>query len=363
MPYRNIVISGTGSYIPPYVVTNKDFSGNIFYDLNGAAFEGSHDEISEKFMAITGIAERRYVSDDLVASDIGAISARLAIEDAGIDKEELDQIIVAHNFGDVRKHTIQTDILPSLASRVKQALDIENPYCVAYDILFGCPGWIQGIIQAEAFMRTGMAKKCLVIGTETLSRMVDMHDRDSMIYADGAGACVLELVEGDAPEGILSHVTATYARKEAYYLYLGKSNIGKSDPNVRYIKMHGRKIYEFALNHVPPAMKTCLEKAGAEIHDVKKIFIHQANEKMDEEIVKRFFRQYKIRELPEDIMPMNIHKLGNNSVATVPTLFDQVRKGEGGEKQHRLHKGDLIIFTSVGAGMNINAISYRYQGG
>jgi len=362
MSYKNILITGTGSFIPPAIITNKDFAGNVFYDLDGLAFESSHEEISEKFLAITGIEERRYVPEDLVASDIGALAADLAIKDAGIDKEEIDQIIVAHDFGDVRKHTIQTDTLPSMASRIKHALEIDNPFCVAYDVLFGCPGWIQGIIQAESFMRTGIAKKCLVIGTETLSRVVDMHDRDSMIYADGAGACVLEMVDSDVQEGILSHIMATYTRKEAYYLYLGKSNYAEADPNIRYIKMHGRKIYEFALTNVPPAMKTCLDRAGADITDVKKIFIHQANEKMDDEIIKRLYRMYKIKEVPKDITPMSIHKLGNSSVATVPTLYDQVRKGAGEEKHHTLSKGDLILFASVGAGMNINAIAYRYQG-
>jgi 3-oxoacyl-[acyl-carrier-protein] synthase III len=362
MPYQNVLITGTGSYVPTGIITNKDFSRNIFYNDDGVAFETTHEEISEKFLAITGILERRYVSDDLVSSDIGAKAAAIAIHDAGIDKEEIDQIIVAQNFGDVRKNTIQTDTIPSIAARIKHILEIDNPQCVAYDVLFGCPGWIQGLIQAESFIRSGLARKCLVIGTETLSRVVDMHDRDSMIYADGAGACVLELKEGNSREGILSSSMASYTRKEAYYLYLGKSNYSGSDPKIRYIKMHGRKIYEFALTHVPQAMKTCLEKAGADISDVKKIFIHQANEKMDDEIIKRFYRMYNVKEVPKGITPMNIHKLGNSSVATVPTLYDQVRKREGEEKCHKLEKGDLIMFASVGAGMNINAIAYRYQG-
>jgi 3-oxoacyl-[acyl-carrier-protein] synthase III len=360
MIYQNILITGTGSYIPTKIVTNEDFSGNAFFDATGKVFEQVHEEIAEKFEAITGISERRYVSGDQNASDIGTIAARHAIEDAGINPESIDQIIVAHNFGDVRKNTIQTDTVPSLASRIKYNLGIQNPYCVGYDILFGCPGWIQGMIQAESFMRSGNAKKCLVIGTETLSRVVDMHDRDSMIYADGAGACVLELKEGEQKEGFLSSITATYSKDEAYYLFLGPGNNEDADPKIRYIKMFGKKIYEFALTHVPHAMKTCLERSGSDISELKKIFIHQANEKMDDEIIKRFYRLYKIKELPEDITPMSIHKLGNSSVATVPTLFDQVRRGEGEERHHRLRKGDLIMFASVGAGMNINAVAYRY---
>jgi 3-oxoacyl-[acyl-carrier-protein] synthase III len=358
----NVVITGTGSYVPKNLVTNQDFAKNKFFDTGGKAFESPHEEIAQKFEAITGISERRYLDDDMVSSDIGAIAAKLAIEDAGIDPESIDQIIVAHNFGDVKKGTIQTDAVPSLASRIKQSLGIANPSCVAYDILFGCPGWIQGIIQANAFIRSGMAQKCLVIGTETLSRVLDMHDRDSMIFADGAGACVVEgvkAVAGAPRKGIVGMEAATYAQDETYYLYLGESNISEADPDVRYIKMHGRKIYEFALTQVPAAMKACLDKAGEDIQDVKKIFIHQANEKMDDAIIQRFYRLYKIKDIPEKIMPMSIHKLGNSSVATVPTLLDRVRRGQD-EHGHVLHPGDLILMASVGAGMNINAIAYRY---
>jgi 3-oxoacyl-[acyl-carrier-protein] synthase-3 len=120
--------------------------------------------------------------------------------------------------------------------------------------------------------------------------------------------------------------------------------------------MYGRKIYEFALSNVPKAMKECLEKSGTDISQVKKVLIHQANEKMDEAIIQRFFRLYK-QTPPEGVMPMSIHKLGNSSVATIPTLYDLLVKEE--LKNHRLNKGDVIIFASVGAGMNINAFVYQ----
>ena len=254
--------------------------------------------------------------------------------------------------------TIQTDILPSLASRIKYDLDITNPHCVAYDIIFGCPGWVQGLIQAESFIRSGMAKRCLIVGTETLSRVLDKHDRNSMIFSDGAGACVLEEKVEEKQRGILSSKAMTHAQEEAYYLYLGKSNHEEEDERIRYIKMHGRKVYEYAMTHVPQAMKDCLDAADIDIHDLKKVFLHQANEKMDEGMIKRLYRLYGLRESPEHIMPMSIHRLGNSSVATVPTLFDLVRKGD--KKDHVLHDGDLILFASVGAGMNINAVAYRY---
>lgn len=352
------IIKGTGSYIPTRIVTNDDFALNQFLDQNGQPYEGSHQEIAEKFTAITGISERRYVTDDLTASDIGAISAEAAIKDAGVNREEIDYIIVAHNYGDVQKNTIQTDTVPSLAARIKQQLGIVNPGCVAFDILFGCPGWVQGMIIADSFIKSGLAKRCLVIGTETLSRVIDMHDRDSMIYADGAGATVVEGINTEKEIGILATSNVTYAQDEAYYIYMGKSFENEADPTIRYIKMYGRKIYEFALTHVPPAMKACLDKTGYGIEEVKKVFIHQANEKMDEEILKRFYRMFRVKNVPENIMPMSIHTLGNSSVATVPTLLDQVRKRTSAQ-DHELNAGDLILLASVGAGMNVNCIAYR----
>ena len=351
----NIKITGSGSYIPDVVEKNEDFHQHTFLNTDGTSIDYPNEVIVEKFKAINGIVERRYAKDNLTSSDLGFFAAEKAIEDANIDREELDYIIVAHNFGDVKANTIQSDILPCLASRVKHSLRIKNPKCVAYDILFGCPGWLEGVIQAYAFIKAGMAKKCLVIGSETLSRVVDDHDRDSMIYSDGAGATIIEATDEDG--GILAHETASFTYDEAYYLFFGKSNNPELDKDTRYIKMDGRKIYEFALNNVPTAMKTCLDNSGIDIKDVKKILIHQANEKMDEAIIKRFYRLYKTP-MPEGIMPMSIHKLGNSSVATIPTLFDLIKNGK--LENHNLNKGDAIIFASVGAGMHINAIAYRY---
>ncbi|UMY67074.1 MULTISPECIES: 3-oxoacyl-ACP synthase III family protein [unclassified Flavobacterium] len=350
----NIKITGSGSYIPNVRVTNAEFAQHVFLSEDGTNLPYPNNTVTEKFREITGIEERRYVENDLLTSDIAFLAAEKAIADAGIDPETLDYIIFAHNFGNVKKDAIQTDILPSLASRVKYSLRIRNPKCVAYDILFGCPGWVEGVIQAQAFIKAGMAKRCLVIGAETLSRVVDMHDRDSMIYSDGAGATVIEAT--DEPGGILGHATATFSYDEAYYLFFGNSFNKDHDPDVRYIKMHGRKIYEFALSNVPKAMKDCLDASGLDISDVKKVLIHQANEKMDEAIVQRFYKLYNQRP-PEGIMPMSIHYLGNSSVATIPTLYDLLVKGK--IREQALNKGDVVIFASVGAGMNINAFVYR----
>lgn len=351
----NIKITGVGSYIPDTIEKNENFHQHEFLNTDGSAIESSNEVIVDKFKAITGIVERRYAKSHLTSSDLGFFAAEKAIADAKIDPETIDYIIVAHNFGDVKHNTIQSDILPCLASRIKHSLRIKNPKCVAYDILFGCPGWVEGVIQAYAFIKAGMAKRCLVIGSETLSRVVDKHDRDSMIYSDGAGATIIEATIDEG--GILAHETASFTYDEAYYLFFGNSNKQELCRDTRYIKMDGRKIYEFALNNVPNAMKTCLDNSGMDIKDVKKIFIHQANEKMDEAILKRFYRLYNA-DIPEDIMPMSIQTLGNSSVATIPTLYDLVKNNKLGN--HSLNKGDVIIFASVGAGMHINAIVYKY---
>ena len=121
--------------------------------------------------------------------------------------------------------------------------------------------------------------------------------------------------------------------------------------------MFGRKIYEFALTNVPLAMQGCLDSSGEKIEDLKKIFIHQANDKMDHAIIKRFYKLYGYKDIPENVVPMSIHYLGNSSVATVPTLYDLVKKNQ--LDGHELKEGDLIMFASVGAGMHVNAITYR----
>lgn len=351
----SIKITGIGSFIPGLKRKNSDFLKHEFLNTDGTGFPHANEITIEKFKAITGIEERRYLEEELSTSDMATVAAQKAIEDAGVDPETLDYIIVAHNYGDVKFGSIQSDAVPSLATRVKHNLRIKNPRCVGYDVLFGCPGWIEAVIQAQAFIKAGMARKCLIIGAEALSRVVDNFDRDSMIFSDGAGAVVLETSEENG--GILAHETATYAYQEAHFIYFGRSNRADEEEDTRYIKMNGRKIYEFALLNVPNAMKSCLEKSGKSIDDVKKIFIHQANEKMDDAILARFYKIHK-RSVPKNIMPMTIQELGNSSVATVPTLLDLVMKGH--IKDQEVKKGDVVIFASVGAGMNINSVIYEF---
>ena len=359
MANRRSVIVGTGSYIPTQRVLNAAFLAHEFFLDYGSRIEPADTPGTvAKFQDITEIAERRYVTDDLVASDIAHLAARKALESGDIDGESLDYIIVAHNFGDVRVDNRRSDFVPSLAGRVKQMLGVANPACIAYDLPFGCPGWLQAVIQADYFLRSGDAHRALLVGAETLSRVSDPHDRDSMIYSDGAGAAVMEARDTDERIGVLSHAARSDTLEHARLLWMGRSYKPDYPDDTLFLKMHGRKLYEYALTTVPGVVKDSLDKAGLGLEDVTKVLLHQANAKMDDAILKRLFRLYGTREIPDQIMPMTISWLGNSSVATLPTLLDLIRRGE--LNNHGFRPGDTIVFASVGAGMNINSMVYRW---
>ena len=355
---RCSVFTGSGSFLPTRRIKNQDFIAHEFFlDYGQPLDTEDNPRILAKFRDITEISERRYVTDDLVASDLGAEAASLALSDANSDPEALDYIIVAHNFGDVRADRLRLDSCPTLAARIKERLGIQNPYCVAYDLPFGCPGWLQAVIHADYFLRSGDANRALIVGAETLSRVSDPHDRDSMIYADGAGAVVLESTEAEEPVGILSHATRSDTLEHARLLWMGPSYDPEHPDDRLFLKMHGRRLYEYALQTVPGVVRESLNRAGLTLTDVVKVLLHQANAKMDHAILKRLFRLYEVEEIPSRIMPMTISWLGNSSVATLPTLFDLMRRGTL-EGQGFL-SGDAVVLASVGAGMNINSLVYR----
>ncbi|OUJ74879.1 3-oxoacyl-ACP synthase III family protein [Hymenobacter crusticola] len=352
------VLVASGSCIPDLIVSNEDFSATRFFSATGTLIEQAPAITLERFQAITGIRERRYARPEQNASDLGWLAADETLLSSGIDRESLDYIIVAHNFGDVAEGSNRVDLVPSLASRIKARLGIQNPNCVAYDLAFGCPGWLEALIQANYYIRSGDARRCLVIGTETLSRVVDPHDRDTMLFSDGSGAVILEASTADNV-GILAHHTQTYAYEYAGLLSMGKSYAPtQSESPDRFMKMQGRKLYEFALQHVPMVVKTALDKAQVPLTQVKKVLLHQANEKMDVAILQRLFQLYGEASPNLDLMPMTIGWLGNSSVATLPTLIDLLQKEQLAD--HRLEAGDLVVLASVGAGMNINAVVYQY---
>ncbi len=351
------VITASGSYIPTARVLNEDFINHVFYDENGVRLSKSTAEIIEKLEKISGISERRYVTDDLVASDIAFLAAEDALVSSGMLPESLDGIIVAHNFGDIRADNRRSEFVPALASRVKHRLKITNPLTLALDLPFGCAGWLQGVIQADQLLKSGSAKKILVIGAETLSRICDPHDRDSMIYSDGAGAVILESVSSPEPVGILGSTTKSFTDDLAYLIRMGTSCNPEFSGNMLFLKMNGHRLYENILKTMPGIIKETLEKAGVSLSKVDKFLIHQANEKMDRAILKQLFGLYNQPIPSEDLMPMTISWLGNSSVATLPTMFDLMAKGK--LENQTITNGNCLVLAAMGAGINMNSVVYK----
>ncbi len=350
------LITGTGAYIPNKILKNTDFLSHTFYGPSGQPLLTPTASIIEKFKNITGIAERRYAPSHINAADMAAIAGWQALINSDIDPETLDQIVVAHNFGNVAYDTIQSQNVPSLSCRVKHILGINRPECIAFDVMAGCPGWLHAVIQSHAWFTAGMAQRVLLIGSEALSRVIDPADRDSMLFSDGAGAVVMEYRPAHSGNaGILGCCSQTHSIEELNYINMAGSYRPNGNDAV-YIKMKGRKVYEYALKHVPLVMKECLDKSGIPVSEVNKILIHQANEKMDEEIIERLYALYGVAPRP-NVMPMSIQWLGNSSVATIPTLYHLIRNNKIAD--HKISEGDILLFASVGAGMNINAVCYR----
>lgn len=353
----NAIITGSGHFLPPNIVKNDYFLQHEFYDEQGNKIEKSNEEIIAKFNEITEIEERRYANPEMRNSEMAAIAGEKALEDAGVDKEELDYVMVATNYGDIDLHTQTVDIMPSISARVKHLLKIKNNQCKPYDMTFGCPGWNEALILSSQLIEVGIAKKILVIGADMVSRAVDPHDRTAMIFADGAGAVVLEGKESDEKAGVISHITIADNLDEMNYLSNGSSLKSSYNGAQRSVTMRGRKVYEYALRKVPAAIKRLIEQADIQIDEVQKVLLHQANAKMDHAMVMRLFKLFN-KETPQGVDPMTVQKFGNSSVATVPTMFDLIRKKELGS--HEFKNDAYIIFASVGAGMSINAILYKF---
>lgn len=352
---RYTKITGSGCYIPEEKIDKDFFLDSAFYDENGQLIDKANDEIISKFIDITEINERRYIREDQDNLTIGTLASQKALEDARTDPESLDYIFFASNYGNVSANGA-ADMMPSMSARLKHKLGIQNRRCIVYDMIFGCPGWLEAVSLADTLITAGKAERILVTGAETLSRVIDPYDRNKMIFADGAGSVVLE--KSNKP-GILAKNTICDNGNEINYLKTGPSLNPEHKDGCLYINMAGRKIYEYALKNVPEAIKNTIDDAGLSIEDISKILIHQANAKMDYAIIDRLHRLYGIRKYDHTISPMTIQEFGNSSVATIPTMFDLIKRGK--MNPHSFSKGDTIVMASVGASMNINCVVYTFS--
>lgn len=353
--FTNSVVVGTGSYLPKNVVTNDHFLQHTFYKKSGERMQKDPAEITAKLQQISGIRERRYANPTEDSAAIAAIAGKRALESAQLNGEQLDGIIVAHNAGNMVHGHEKPHTIPNLGAVIKSRLAISNPNCIAYDIIFGCPGWIEAMTQAHRMIAMGEAKNLLVIGVEVLSRYVDQYDLDTMLFGDGAGAVVLQAQSGSTKKGILTYKNYSHCNKEVDFLKMDVS-YKPGEPASLYMKMEGKQVYRYAVTYVPQLVEDCLEQSGIPIEKVDHFFFHQANEKMIVAMAEKLFKRKGINGDIDKLVPMTVQCTGNTSVATIPTMWDLIEQKK--LPNHTVKEGDIIVMAAVGAGMHANCMIY-----
>jgi 3-oxoacyl-[acyl-carrier-protein] synthase-3 len=356
MGFRSRIIA-TGSHLASEIIPNEHFYQHQFYTADGQLNPKPTTAIVKKMTEISGIEQRRYTLPEFSTSDLALWAAQDALQSGNVDGETLDYIIVAHNFGDLCRSNLQTDMLPNIAAKVKARLGIKNPDCVAYDIIFGCPSWVQAVIQADYYLKSGDAHRALIIGADVMSAIVDQHDVDTMLFADGAGAVILEAVETEENVGILTHKTVTDAVQGAGYLTMSTSRKPSTEDEL-FIKMQGPNVFKYGLEKVPAAIMACLQKANLQLADISQLFIHQANARMIKAMMQKLAEMCNYTEIPSEKVPYSVQFLGNSSAATVPTLLDLVMKNQ--LPPHKVELNDVIVLASVGGGMHANCVLYKH---
>lgn len=350
-------ITGTGSAMPSRVITNDYFLYHTFYTKEGKKNEKSTAAIIQKLEEISGIKERRFIPEDEPSVEILFQACSNAIQDAGIDKNEIDGLIVAHNAGNMLPNQVGVfHTVPNLAAVVKNKLGITNHQCHAYDILFGCPGWLQGVIQANRLIESGEATHVLVAGLEIASRLLDPNDVDSLLMADGCGATIVSKSESK-DKGVLAHAMFSHTEEDLNNITLGAS-LNRETTGHCFFKMNGQRVYKYATTWLPQVIRQALDKVEITPSEVDYFFFHQANAKMLRVIASNLMDLYGITDQQYvDKIPSSISFLGNTSVATIPTLFDLVNKQQ--MEGFTLKEGQTYVFASVGAGMHCNAVVYK----
>ncbi|MBS6263312.1 MAG: ketoacyl-ACP synthase III [Clostridium sp.] len=311
-------IIGIGSYVPDTVVTNQDLMK--FLDTDDAW-------IRER----TGICERR-VSKDMGTCGLAIEAAKRAIDDAGIDPKEIDLIVLATSSGD--------RAFPAAAMDVQAAIGAVN--AVGFDITAACSGFIFGLHIAHSFFAAGIYKTALIIGAETLSKVVDWTDRGTCIlFGDGAGAAVVRASE----TGIIRTLMGSDGTK-GWTLECQARNLGNClngiKPELGFMKMDGKEVFKFAVRKVPEIVAKILEDAQINPDEIKYFVLHQANFRILEAASRRL-------KVPMDRIPVNIDRYGNTSAASVPILLDELKR------DGKLERGDKLVLAGFGSGMTWGA--------
>lgn len=312
-------IIGTGSAVPEQVVTNEDLAKFV-------------DTSDEWIRSRTGIRERRIASAQSGTSDLAAEAAKEALKNAGVAAEELDIIILATSSADC--------CFPSGACEVQAAIGAYK--AVAFDISAACSGFIYAFHTVHSFFQAGIYKTGLVIGADTLSKLIDWNDRSTcVLFGDGAGAAVVRAEENGVLYMTMGSDGTRGSALECGGRTTGNFLTGKK-PELGYMTMDGQEVFKFAVKTVPEAIRKVLSESGTEIDEIKYFILHQANYRIFESIAKRL-------KIPMEKFPVNLERFGNTSGATIPILLDEMnREGE-------LQRGDKIILAGFGAGLTWGA--------
>lgn len=312
-------IIGTGSAVPEQIVTNEDLSKIV---------ETSDEWISSR----SGIKERRVAKEETTTS-LAILAGKRALENAGVASEEIEVIIVATCTPDY--------FFPNTACQVQEAIGAKH--AVAFDLSAACSGFLFALSTAQAYIKGGIYQKALIVGAETMSKMIDWSDRSTcVLFGDGAGAAVvsaeetgvLELVQksNGAGKGVLS----CKARETRNFL-------NYESETKEYLYMEGQPVFKFAVKTVPECVEEILEKAEVKKEEIRYYILHQANSRIIQSVAKR------LKE-PEEKFPMNLSLYGNTSAASIPILLDEMNRNG------MLNRGDKLVLSGFGAGLTWGAV-------
>lgn len=312
-------IIGTGSAVPEQIVTNEDLSKIV---------ETSDEWISSR----SGIKERRIAKEETTTS-LAILAGKRALENAGIASEEIEVIIVATCTPDY--------FFPNTACQVQEAIGAKH--AVAFDLSAACSGFLFALSTAQAYIKGGIYQKALIIGAETMSKMIDWSDRSTcVLFGDGAGAAVvsaeetgvLELVQKS--DGTGKGVLSCKARET-------RNLLNHESETKEYLYMEGQPVFKFAVKTVPECVEEVLKKAEVKKEEIRYYILHQANSRIIQSVAKR------LKE-PEEKFPMNLSLYGNTSAASIPILLDEMNRNG------MLNRGDKLVLSGFGAGLTWGAV-------
>lgn len=308
-------IEGCGAYLPQNIVTNDDLSTRM-------------DTNDEWIRSRTGIHQRHIATQDEHCSDLATEAAKEALADAGITSDKLDMIIVATTTAD--------NIFPSVATLVQSRIGAS---CPAFDIQAVCAGFIYALHMAEQSIRTGQAKHILVIGAETMSRIIDWNDRrTAVLFGDGAGAIVLSAQEMTSDTNLARGMIQSKIHADGHLRDILHVPAGISSKNHGYISMEGKEVFKHAVDKMSRSILNLVKDNGFSIDDVDHLIPHQANSRILDAVAK------KIKINPEKVITtVNLH--ANTSAASIPLALHHATS------QHRIQKGDLVVLEALGAGL------------